>query len=161
MGLWKLSPGMYRRTVLATLGAVAVAGCLGDNDNDSSSGEENGTDNDTANDEDIPDAEQLLPQPEGYTLDERNPQAAGIAGANNGIQGVYSGQSVDSFSVEILVYEDTETAANNESLYTTWDYAIRVGTVLYAVNFLEQQEAIEVLAAVPELDRETVESNQI
>jgi hypothetical protein len=152
-----------RRRVLVTFGAVGttlLAGCIGDSDGNTGD-TSNNDDGSSSSSEGIPNADALLPEPDGYTLNEENSQAAGMVNANNGIQGVYRGEDNDEVIVEIMVFEDEETAANNESLYGDWDYAIRDGTILYAVNGLTGEEAIEFLAAAPELDREIVESNQI
>jgi hypothetical protein len=147
-------------TAITSASALLITGCSeqdntgdGTNSNESDSPEESSTPNgnqDTTTGP--PDAVSLLPQPEDYTLEEQNPQAAGMVGADNGIQGVYSADDGTEFSVEIIVYarDDGKTAENNVSIYTTdenWTLVVLHKNVIYAVSELPREEAIDVLAS--------------
>jgi len=159
-------------TTIITVSTLVFAGCSQGGDTnaetnstgDGTSADENTSDDGTDTSGSIPDAASLLPQPEDYTLDERNQQAAGMIGGDNGMQGVYSDGSGTEFSVEIIVFadEDAETAENNTSTYTAgenWNLVVLHDNVIYAVSEISEEEAKDVLATSPRLDRSTIEAN--
>lgn len=137
-----------RRQFVGTLSGACgliLSGCVGDSGN----GE-------------VPTANDLLPEPQQYDLNETHPQAAGMVGANNGMQGVYLSENDEEIVVEILVYENAENAENNISVYTesdTWDFVVLHDAVIYAVDGLTGDSAVEFLSTSSNLDRDTIEQN--
>lgn len=78
------------------------------------------------------------------------------------MQGVYIGQAGEEIWVEIVVFDDAATAENNVTIYTEneyWNMIVLDNTVIYAVNGLDGEDAVELLMTSPALDRETIEDN--